>query len=135
MNELKNHKALWTRKEEQDLIFELNNDNTLKIIAEKHNRSENAIKLRLASMIQKEVDKGTVKKKILTAFNITDEMMSNLLEFKRRFEDSKTTSSSPATSGSAVATSLILEKLNEIDTKLCTHEKYLKSLYKKIQNK
>ncbi len=55
MNELKNHKALWTRKEEQDLIFELNNDNTLKIIAEKHNRSENAIKLRLASMIQKEV--------------------------------------------------------------------------------
>lgn len=134
MNELKNHKALWTRKEEQDLIFELNNDNTLKIIAEKHNRSENAIKLRLASMIQKEVDKGTVKKKILSAFNITDEMMSNLLECKRRFEDSKTTSS-PATSGSAVATSLILEKLNEIDTKLCTHEKYLKSLYKKIQNK
>ena len=63
MNELKNHKALWTRKEEQDLIFELNNDNTLKIIAEKHNRSENAIKLRLASMIQKEVEKGTVKKK------------------------------------------------------------------------
>ena len=132
MNELKNHKALWTRKEEQDLLFELNNDNTLKIIAEKHNRSENAIKLRLASMIQKELDKGTVKKKILSTFNITDEMMSNLLEFKKRFES---TSSSPAASGGAMATNLILDKLNDIDAKLSTHEKYLKSLYKKIQNK
>ena len=63
MNELKNHKMLWTTKEEQDLIFELKNDNTLSVIAQKHNRSENAIKLRLASMIQRELDKGISRKK------------------------------------------------------------------------
>jgi len=136
MNDLKNHKALWTRKEEQDLIFELNNDNTLAIIAHKHNRSENAIKLRLASMIQKELDKGTPSKKILTTFHISEQMMSNLLDFSKRFAAS-TSSSSPQLSSTESSTNinLILNKLNEIDTKLSTYEKYLKNIYKKVVNK
>ena len=125
---------LWTTKEEQDLIFELKNDNTLSVIAQKHNRSENAIKLRLASMIQRELDKGISRKKILSTFNITEEMMKNLLDLSKRFSSSSHSSSSVSESSSSTL-NLILEKMEDMNTKLSTLEKYVKTIYKKVSNK
>ena len=130
MNDLKNHKQYWTSKEENDLIFELTNNNTISVIASKHNRSENAIKLRIASLIQKELDKGTPRKKIISSLNITDEMMMNLLDFSKRFSSSTSSKSSPSIDNSG--SSLILEKLNALDSRFATIEKYVKLIYKKI---
>ena len=61
-------------------------------------------------------------------------MMKNLLDLSKRFSSSSHSSSSVSES-SLSTLNLILEKMEDMNTKLSTLEKYVKTIYKKVSNK
>lgn len=130
-NQSSNHKKIWTKDEEDKLIFSLKHKDTIKDISIKHNRSENSIKLRLASIFNRELQKGQSKVKICKSFNVTEIFIDNILSFSINFLKETTPSSS--TSNSSSYSTHSSSSIDEILKRLDTIEKYVKNIYKKLK--
>lgn len=137
-NSVTNHKKVWTKEEEDQLIFSISNKDTINIIAKKHNRSENSIKIRLASIIQRYMEKGESKQKISKRMSISELFIDNLLKFTNEFLQKETVHPIPLnnkslSSASSSASFSNEKRLESIEKKLDVIEKYVKILYKKLK--
>ncbi len=116
----------WTEKEMSELILEMKSGKSIQDMALLHNRSEIAIQLRMASILQEKL-KFKQKKQIAAEFNLTLNSFDNILTNADRYTKTKLDCTQPK------STISFLEKIQEIENKLETIEKYCKVIVKKLK--
>mgnify|MGYP000097182691 CR=1 FL=1 len=116
----------WTEKEMSELILEMKSGKSIQDMALRHNRSEIAIQLRMASILQEKL-KFKQKKQIAAEFNLTLNSFDNILTNADRYTKKKLDCTQPK------STISFLEKIQEIENKLETIEKYCKVIVKKLK--
>lgn len=116
----------WTEKEMSELMLEMKSGKSIQDMALLHNRSEIAIQLRMASILQEKL-KFKQKKQIAAEFNLTLNSFDNILTNADRYTKKKLDYTQPK------STISFLEKIQEIENKLETIEKYCKVIVKKLK--
>lgn len=116
----------WTEREISELMLEMKSGKSIQDMALLHNRSEIAIQLRMASILQEKL-KFKQKKQIAAEFNLTLNSFDNILTNADRYTKKKLDYTQPK------STISFLEKIQEIENKLETIEKYCKVIVKKLK--
>lgn len=116
----------WTEKEMSELILEMKSGKSIQDMALLHNRSEIAIQLRMASILQEKL-KFKQKKQIAAEFNLTPNSFDNILTNADRYTKKKLDHTQPK------STISFSEKIQGIENKLETIEKYCKLIVKKLK--
>lgn len=119
----------WTKEEERILLEKIKLGYNFSVIAEKHNRSEIAIHLRFANIVNLKLKNNQSIQSIANELNLTVDSIQNILHNAESYTNNK--NSNDSTKKNFNITSLE-EKLNKIEQKIDNIEKFCKSIYKKI---
>lgn len=124
---MSNSGTKWTKEEEDNLLEQIKLGRTFSIIAKKHNRSEIAIHLRFASIIN---DKLTNKKNTIESIahelNMKPNSIKNIMENATKFTNNNNTSFTNDSDKH------LYKKLEILEQKIDNIEKYCKLIYKKL---
>lgn len=110
----------WTEQEQIDLEHELKLNMTFDDIARKHKRSNLAIRLRFARLINTHLRNGESKVKIAKIYNTTESMIEKIL--------SENSSNSNNNTSSILSTGME-EKVDKLEKKVEKLEKIVSKLY------
>ena len=89
---MEKHKSLWTKKEESELCHEMRLDRPLEEIAKKHQRSQKAIELRFALVLQRALAEGEKMFTLQKEYRITEQAIKRYLDM---LQETKTTEPTP----------------------------------------
>ena len=76
---MNNHKSFWTEKEEKTLLHEIQLNLSMDEIAERHQRTKNAVELRFALLLEKKIKSGEKRHSLVQEYNISDTEISRFL--------------------------------------------------------
>lgn len=130
-NKFKMSGQKWTREEEKELLLQLSAGKSIQEIAGYHNRSEIAIQLRLASLIQDKLKTESMRK-IATELKLNETIINKLLTKLQSYSEKSDKSEKMGYSSVPNATDY---KIQQLEEKLNSIEKYCKLIYKKLSKK
>ena len=130
----------WTKEEEDQLWNEVKLGRTFSVIGKNHNRSELAIHLRFASIVQEKLKKNISMRTICNEVNLKESSIRNILDKASNYTNNKqSTSLSSSSSSGGFHNETLLKKINDLETKMDlilekikNTEKYVKSIHKKL---
>ena len=89
---MENHKSPWTSTEEKELLHRLRLGESIARISKKHQRTERAIEMRIAMILDRMLKKGDKISNLSNEFHLSDEniqvFLKNFEENKRKFNES-----------------------------------------------
>lgn len=121
---MEKHKSLWTKKEESELCHEMRLDRPLEEIAKKHQRSQKAIELRFALILQRALAEGEKMFTLQKEYRITEQAIKRYLDM---LQETKTAEPTP------MDYKKIESSLEAVEEKLKNMEKLLAKIYKKLK--
>ena len=121
---MEKHKSLWTKKEESELSHEMRLNRPLEEIAKKHQRSQKAIELRFALILQRALAEGEKMFTLQKEYRITEQAIKRYLDM---LQETKTAEPTP------MDYKKIESSLEVVEEKLKNMEKLLAKIYKKLK--
>ena len=119
---MEKHKSLWTKKEESELCHEMRLDRPLEEIAKKHQRSQKAIELRFALILQRAIAEGEKMFTLQKEYRITEQAIKRYLDM---LQETKT--------AEPMDYKKIESSIEAVEEKLKNMEKLLAKIYKKLK--
>ena len=119
----------WTKKEEDELLYRLQLEESISSISKKHKRSERAIEMRVGMIFSRLLENGEKKSVLAKKYQMTENEISNYMEF---MNDSRTNSQNKNDNIRDLIL-LLNEKLDRIEKKLVKIEEIDKYIYKKLK--
>jgi len=126
---MENRGSAWTKKEEDELLYRLQLEESISSISKKHKRSERAIEMRVGMIFSRLLENGEKKSVLAKKYQMTENEISNYMEF---MNDSRTNSQNKNDNIRDLI-SLLNEKLDRIEKKLLKIEEIEKYIYKKLK--
>jgi hypothetical protein len=126
---MENRGNAWTKKEEDELLYRLQLEESISSISKKHKRSERAIEMRVGMIFSRLLENGEKKSVLTKKYHMTENEISNYMEF---MNDSKT-NSQIKNDNIRDLISIVNEKLDRIEKKLLKIEEIDKYIYKKLK--
>lgn len=109
----------WTISEETSLKSELKQGKTIKDIALSHNRSELAIQLRIASIVDNDLKLKKSLKTISQELKLSEEFLVTIMEKQKTFSTTKPEKQ--------------INSNTDLESRLDSIEKLCKAIYKKVK--
>lgn len=125
---MNNHKAFWTKPEETQLCHEIQMGKSFDEIANLHQRSTNAVRLRFAMILSKRLQKGEKKHRLTQEYNIESFELENLLKLYEDRQETQTMTNGATYSPESYKK--IEDALTVITEKVCRIEKCLVKILK-----
>lgn len=120
----------WTKEEENKLLYEVKLGRTFAQISEKHNRSEIAIHLRFASIVNQKIKQNQQSiHAIAKELNLKPDSIQNILDKAEKYNVNNNKNNDSLDK----KISFLEQKIDSLEEKLNSIEKYCKSIYKKIK--
>ena len=119
----------WTKKEEDELLYRLQLEESISSISKKHKRSERAIEMRVGMIFSRLLENGEKKSVLAKKYQMTENEISNYMEF---MNDSRTNSQNKNDNIRDLIL-LLNEKIDRIEKKLVKIEEIDKYIYKKLK--
>lgn len=119
----------WTKKEEDELLYRLQLEESIHSISKKHKRSERAIEMRIGMIFFRLLENGEKISTLIKKYHITENEMNNYIQI---LDDSKKNSQTKNDNIRDLI-SILNEKLDRIEKKLSKIEEIDKYIYKKLK--
>ena len=120
----------WTKEEENKLLYEVKLGRTFAQISEMHFRSEMAIHLRFASIVNQKIKENKQSiHAIAKELNLKPDSIQNILDKAEKYNVNNNKNNDSFDK----KISFLEQKIDSLEEKLSSIEKYCKSIYKKIK--